>query len=136
MTMKEQSFRMFYDNRRKIIEPTGFNGFDLSKNLMDSSPVENTQQCKTLRFHSKFPITNPFNKNNANKTVTGYKSKIEIAVRNFIKGYYSKNNTFGFKGDEFKNYKDIITFINGDKSTQGVKMSLSSISKLKNRKVI
>lgn len=133
---KEQTFRMFYDNRREIIEPKGFSGFDLSKILLDSKPLQNINQCKTLRFLSKFPITTPFNKNNTNRASTAYKSGLDIGVRNFIKAYYSQNNLFGFNGTEFKNVKDMITFISGHHPAKSMKMSLHSISKLRNRKLV
>ena len=108
---------------------------DLSNKLLDSEPLENNNQCKTLRFLSKFPTNKPFNKNNANKALTGYKTNIEVGVRNFIKAYYSKNEKFGFKGNEFKHVKDLINFIYGSTSTKSVKLSTSSISKLRNRKL-
>jgi hypothetical protein len=76
--LKDQTFRLFYDNRRKIVEPTEFktsNSHDLSSILLDSEPLTNINQCKTLRFLSKFPITLPYNKTNGNKSSTIYKKK-------------------------------------------------------------
>jgi hypothetical protein len=136
--LKEQTFRMYYDNRRKIIEPYWFDKFkqvNLSGRLLDSEPLENINHCKKLRFLSKFPITVPFNKNNTNRAGTTYKSGIEIGVRNFIKAYYSKNESFGLRKNEFKYARELISFINGHKSTKGIKLSIYSISKLKNRKL-
>ena len=100
--IKDQTFRLFHNNRRRIIEDETFmnsNRVDLSNTLMDSKPLKNINHCKTLRFLSKFPITIPFNKNNANRSQTTYKTNIEVGVRNFIKAYYSKNETFGLKGE-------------------------------------
>lgn len=137
--LKDQTFRLLHDNRRSIVEDETFkniNRVDLSNTLMDSKPLKNINHWKTLRFGSKFPITNPFNKNNANRSQTTYKTNIEVGVRNFIKGYYSKNETFGLKGNEFKYVKDIISFIYGRGSTKDIKISTSSVSKLKNRKLI
>jgi hypothetical protein len=102
---------------------------------LDSKPWKNINEGKTFRFLSKFPTTKPFNKNNANQALTSYKSNLEVGVRNFIKAYYCKNIMFGFKGNEFKYVKDLINFINGDKSTKSVKISTHSISKLRNRKL-
>jgi hypothetical protein len=73
---KDQTFRLLYDNRRKIIEPKEFkdsNTHDLSNTLLDSVPLNNVNQCKTLRVLSKFPITFPYNKTNVNTTTTLYK---------------------------------------------------------------
>lgn len=135
--LKDQTFRLFHDNRRQIEGYNKLNGsVDLSRRLLDSKPLQDIKNCKTMRFLSKFPITNPFNKNNANKASTGYKSSLEVGVRNFIKGYYSKNEKFGLKGTEFKNSTDIISFINGITPTKDLKISKHSISKLKNRKLI
>jgi hypothetical protein len=138
--MKDQIFRLYYDNRRRIIDNReSTNSVDLSNVLLDSEPLKGIDQCKTLRFLAKFPTTKPFNKNNANKALTGYKSGLEIGVRNFIKAYYSKNETFGLKGTEFKYVKDLINFINGSMSTKlkkdKIKISISSVSHLKRRKL-
>lgn len=127
---------MIYDNRRKIIETQEFKSkgsCDMSNTLLDSKPLENINQCKTRRFISKFPFTLPFNKNNTNRSQTRYKTNIEVAVRNFIKAYYSTNNKFGLKGNEFRYIKDLISFINGISSSKDIKISTTSISKLKNR---
>ena len=136
--LKDQMFRLFYDNRRRIIEPievANSKNVDRSNMLLDSEPLLNIYQCKTLRFLSKFPITVPFNKNNTNRATTVYKTGIEVGVRNFIKAYYGVSEKFGLRGDEFRNTKEIISFISGDKSTKGIKISRHSISKLKNRKL-
>jgi hypothetical protein len=139
MTFKEQMFRLLHDNRRQMLEPEWIKSSkyaDFSKILLDSIPLLNIKQCKTLRFISKFPITTPFNKNNTNRADTTYKTNIQIGVRNFIKVYYSSNEKFGLTGKEFRNVKDLITFINGHVSTKDIKISTSSISKLRNRKII
>jgi len=97
--LKDQSFRLFHDNKRRIIEPKwcdDFYLFDLSNNLLDSDPFNDINHCKNkqkqnkkLRNLSNFPITLPFN-NNTNISKSTYKSNIELGVRNFIKAYYSK----------------------------------------------
>jgi hypothetical protein len=139
MLYKDQNFRLLYDNRRRIIEPQNFKNdlsVDASTTLMDSEPLTDINHCKTLRFLSKFPVTNPYNKNNANRSKTGYKTYLEIAVRNFIKAYYSQNLKFGLKGTEFRFVKDMINFIFDCKLTKNIKVSQQSISNLKNRLMI
>lgn len=136
---KDQVFRLFYDNRREIQESKLFkasNSVDMSNILLNSKPLNNINECKTQRFLSKFPITNPFNTTNSNRAGTLYKSRLEIGVRNFIKGYYSSNETYGFTGTEFRYAREIIDFIYGIESTKSLRLSLSSISKLKNRRII
>jgi hypothetical protein len=137
--LRDQVFRLFFDNRRKIIANANANenenSIDLSSTLLDSAPLNNVDQCRTFRFLAKFPLIVPFNRTNRNKTNTKYNSSIEVAVRNFIKAYYSKNEKFGLLGTEFKCTRDLIAFISGAKSTKGVKISRHSISKLKNRRL-
>ena len=107
---KEQMFRLSYDNRRKIIEQLEysdskgsnfFNEYNLSNKLLDSLPLKDLIKCKTLRFLSKFPITNPFNKNNTNRSKTCYNNTLEIAVRNFIKALHNTDERFNFNGERF-----------------------------------
>ena len=140
MVVKEQTFRLLHDNRRKMdhfefIKKSLIN-FDQSYVLRDSQPLNNITECKTLRFLSKFPITIPFNKNNTNRAKTTYKSNHDLVIRNFIKAYYCTNEKFGLKGTEFRFAKDLIKFINGMESTNDIKVTVQSISNLKNRRLI
>jgi hypothetical protein len=137
--MKDQTFRLLHDNRRKLLEPQSFkfcDFYDFSGTLLDSEPLNDVNHCKTLRFVSKFPVTLPFNKNNTNRAVTGYKNNLEIGVRNFIKAYYSSNCKFGLRGNEFLNVNDLIAFIYAEKATKDIKITRQSVSKLKNRTII
>ena len=137
---KDQKFRMLYDNRRQILEPLDFKGVDVSSVLLDSKPLCNIEQAKKQRFLSKFPFSLPYNKIDSNRSRSGYKTYLEMGVRNFIKGYVAKEPLFGLRGDEFKSYSELITFISDFKSTKcvNVKLRLSkqSISNLKMRKVL
>lgn len=68
--LKDKTFRLFYENRRKIVEPREFkvsNSLDLSAILLDREPLANVNHCKTLRFLSKLPINLPYNKTNSNR---------------------------------------------------------------------
>jgi len=47
---KDLKLRLFHDNRRQIIEPKDFKGYDLSEVLLDSNPVLNILQAKKQRF--------------------------------------------------------------------------------------
>ena len=142
---KEQTFRLFYDNRRNIIEQlenSKVNEYDLSNRLLDSLPLKDSIKCKTLRFLSKFPITTPFNKNNTNRCKTRYNNTLEIAVRNFIKALHNTDERFNFngerfglKGNVFVCYNDLINFISDFKSTKDIKYTKQAISNLKNRKL-
>jgi hypothetical protein len=78
-----------------------------------------------------------YNKFN-NLPTKAYKSYIETSVRGFIKACLSKveYNRYGLPRDIFDTYKSIIDFIYGYEPAREVKMTLSSISRLKNRKTI
>jgi len=69
--LKDKTFRLFYDNRRKIVESRVFkvfNSLDLSAILLVSEPLANVNHCKTLRFLSNFQLTLPYNKTNSNRS--------------------------------------------------------------------
>jgi hypothetical protein len=141
ISYKDQKFRMFYDNRREVIEPEGFIGYDLSNTLLDTKPLVNIIQAQKRRFISKFPYTYSYNKLSSSRLSTKYRSYLEVGVRNFIKGCVSKESYFGLRGDEFKSYKELMSFIYDFESTKGIKLSKvkiseQSISNLKNRRLI
>lgn len=138
---KDQKFRMYYDNRRQIVEPEGFKGKDLSSILLDSKPLDNIYLAKKRRFQSKFPFTFSYNKNSSGRVGSKYKSYLEISVRNFIKGFTAKESYFGLRGDEFKSYRELMSFIYDFESAKGIKLSNikiseQSISNLKHRRLI
>jgi hypothetical protein len=124
-----------YDNRRVIVEPKGFEGFDMSDKLFDSQPQNSVMECSKKRFLSKFSYSTPYLKTTPvrNSSKAKYKSKIEVGVRNFIKGYFAANPLFGLKGNEFRCYRDIINVIIGFNQAKEVRISKSSISYLKNK---
>jgi predicted proteasome-type protease len=96
--------------------------------------------AKKQRFISKFPFTVSYNRLNAIRQTSKYKSFLEIGVRNFIKACVASELNYGLRGDEFVSYSDIIAFINDLKSNKAVKVPIKvtkqSISNLKNRKLI
>lgn len=52
-----------------------------------------------------------YNKLDYTRGSSVYKSFLEIGVRNFIKAYVAKESFLGLKGDEFKSYRELRTFI-------------------------
>src|SRR5258705_12253398 len=142
MTFKEQIFRLMYDNRRQIIDldPKNnlglINSFDSSNILFDSMPLNSVLDCSRLRFISYIHRNSIYNKNTSKSRGNAYKRSLEIAVKNFIKGYLSKDPLFGLKGNEFKNYKEILEFIHGYEPAKNIHLSSQSLSNLKHRKMI
>lgn len=135
---KNQRVRLLYDNRRIILEPKDFEGFDLSNQLFDSNPHQDIDGCSKARFLSKFSYSIPYLKTTPvlGKSKAVYKTCLDVGVRCFIKGYLSKIPCFGLKGNEFINYLDIITFIHDFDQAKDIKLTRQSISKLKTRQSI
>ena len=73
-----------------------------------------------------------------NQSVKRYRSYIETAVRGFVKACLAENKSdrYGLELGIFKSYKDLISFVNGFEPAREVKLSVSGISMLKNRKTI
>lgn len=126
----DRSFNMDYDNKRCIIE----NG----ENLLNSSPWKSINEYGKIRI-LKETITKPvFTKGFVVSQSKSYKSYIETSVRAFVKACLSNNlnNRYGIPFDAFKSYKSIIEFIHKHEPARTVKLSLSSMSRLKNRNSI
>lgn len=126
----DKSYSFEYDNKRRIIENEGC--------ILDSVPWHSISEYGKIRL-LKTTITKPvFSKGYIESQSKSYKSYIETSVRGFIKACLSNNENlrFGIPFNSFKNYKSIIDFIHGFEPAKEVKMSISSISKLKNRNVI
>jgi hypothetical protein len=131
---KDQIFRLLYDNRRLIIIPKGYeNTFDFSNILLDSNPAPNKEFSKTLRFLSNFYKQSIYNKGTSVSSGNRYKTYIELAVRNFIKGLLSNPPKYNLYND-WQSYSEIIEFVREFDSK--IKISKSSISHLKGRKMI
>lgn len=126
---------MFFDNRRQIIEE-GLVGFDLSDNLQDSLPLPSVNACKRIRFLSKVISNKPYTKTTTRKSSSVYKTFLEVGVRNFLKGYLSKEKCFGLLGNEFLTVTALISFILGFVPAKGLKISHGSVSNLKHRQII
>jgi hypothetical protein len=142
---KDQKFRMYYDNRRKIVDAAGYKGYDLSDKLLDSTPHTNASDALRARFVSKFPFTIPYNKQYSTPQIKNvYSNYLEIGVRNFIKGFVAKEPMFGLTGTEFKTYTDLINFItefdssreNEIRGLYKIKVSRQSIWNLRHRQLI
>lgn len=133
--IRDQIFRLFYDNRRQI-EHNKLEDFDMSNKLLDSIPLISSDECLRMRFLSKLPFTLPYNKNTSRRKVSKYRSFLDVAVRNFLKGYLAKEPLFGLKGSEFDRYQDIMSFIYGFELAKDIRLSKQSISNLKHRRII
>jgi hypothetical protein len=131
---KDQIFRLQFDNKRQIIIPKGYeNTIDFSNILLDSNPVPNKDFGKTLRFLSKFHKQSIYSKGTSVSSGNQYKNYVDLAVRNFIKGLLSDPQKYNLN-TEINSYSELIEFVKGfdDK----IKISKSSISRLKSRKMI
>jgi len=132
--LKDKKFRLHYDNKRLIILPEELeNTIDFSDILLDSKPVSNSEYSRILRFLSKFHKQSQYNKQTSTSMGNVYRSYVELAVRNFVKGLLSSPQKYNLNA-EVISYSEIIDFVKGfdDK----IKISKHSISKLKNRETV
>lgn len=131
----DRSFSIEYDNRRRILD----NSDSIYNNviLLDSLPWQRVTDYGKIRI-LKNAISKPvYNKHFVGSSSKSYKSYIETSVRGFIKACLSDiNNRYGIPVGYFKGYKSIIDFVYGYKPARVVKLSLSSVSRLKNRNTI
>lgn len=135
MVYKERKFNLLYDNRRKIVEENGKFG----EELLDSIPLSDIYEGEELRGVSKMLSVKRYNKNVSGRSESKtYKSVLDSAVRTFLKGLLAKNPLYGLEKhrEEFKTYNDIIDFIRGYEKAERISLSKSSLSHLRNRKMI
>lgn len=127
---KDQTFRLKFDNRRLI---TNNNPKSEINNLLDSRPIKNAKACGDLRKLGNI-MTKLYDKTTHTLTGSLYKSKVDLAIRNFIRLYLDNTPGYGLEKGTFKGYKDIIKFVKG--FDKGARISKQSISNLKHRRVI
>lgn len=145
---KDQKFSLNYDNKRclisKMTNQSSYktNAKDLSVvslDLLDSKPWSTIDQYAKIRMLKETISAPKFLKGIPPLPQgKGYKNYIETAIRSFIKACLSSDELgrYGIPRGYFKNYQSIIDFIYIYEPARDVKLSLSSISKLKNRSTI
>lgn len=86
----------------------------------------------------KETINTPVYTGYVNQPSKSYKSYIETGVRGFVKACLSEvdSNRYGVPKGLFESYRSLIDFIHFHEPTREVKLTLSSISKLKGRNTI
>lgn len=129
-TYKDRNFSLEYDNKRCIIPS--------EDGLLDSKPWLNVKEYGKIRS-LKETITKPvFVKGFAPSGFKSYRSYIETCVRGFIKACLNNDadKRFGVPINYFKDYKGLIDFIYAHEPARIVKLTSSSISRLKNRNTI
>lgn len=126
----DRNFSIEYDNRRSIIET--------EKSFLDSNPWKNVIEYGKIRV-LKNTVSKPvFNKSYIESMSKSYRSQLETSVRSFIKACLASEalNRYGIPEGSFKGYKNIIEFVYGYEPAREVKISLSSISRLRHRNTI
>lgn len=140
-TYKDRKYSLNYDNKRRIIDPIVFSSTNTNSviQMLDSQPWVTVAEYAKIRVLTKTVSTPVFTRGiPALPQGKGYKSYIETSVRGFIKACLSDDfsNRYGIPKGYFIDYKSIIDFIKTFEPARGVRLSLSSISKLRNRKTI
>jgi hypothetical protein len=101
---------------------------DYSNIMLESRPGKDIEEINTLRKISSLGISKIFDKGMPSTSNKKYKDNTDIVIRNFLrvllKGDLEED------GVSFANYKSIIDFIKGFKSS--IRISKSSLSHLKN----
>ena len=138
-TYSDRIFRMWFDNRRTIKIPLDLvdyfkdsNKIDYSNILLDSNPLKDLDEGKLYRFYGNLNKTTIYEKKASNKVSNVYKSYLDLAIRNFLKGLM--NNSYNLKRDLFENYKDIIDYIHQYKPTY--KLTPNILAQMKRKGVI
>lgn len=156
---KDHKFSLNYDNKRRLVD------YKLEqdkkvKQQLERLHISNTDLSKTDQAYSYFLDSVPWSSIDQyakirilNETISapkfvkgipplpqgkGYKTYIETAVRAFIKACLSPviYDRYGIPTGFFNDYQSIIDFVYLHEPAREVKLSLSSVSKLKNRSTI
>ena len=110
--LKDQIFRLHFDNRRIIIVPKEFeNSIDFSKILLDSKPLPNITKAKNLRGIVNLHKNTVYQKQSNFSKNSRYKNYKEISIRNFIKGLLATPSKYNLNKKDFIDYNSIIHFI-------------------------
>nr|CAA73185.1 DNA polymerase [Cryphonectria parasitica] len=132
-TYADRVFRMEYDNKRVLNIPVELLEEDKFNNhLLDSSPAKNVKTVEGLRFLRCIHRKNVYNKMTSKAGSSKYKSDLDLAIRNFVKGCVK--DPIGYNLTAFKSYSDLIDFVKNYK--KDYRISKTSISNLKNRKMV
>lgn len=91
--------------------------------------------CRRLRDLGNI-MTKQYDKTTHTVSGSAYKSKVELAVRNFIRLYLNKDPGYGIVPGTFVGYKEIIEFVRGFGPTADMRISKQSISNLKHRRIV
>jgi hypothetical protein len=133
---KDQSFKVAYDNKRCIIEPSE-DKYSFTDRLLDSKPWDSGKTYDKIRKLINIQSKATYNILTTKSSGKRYKSVMETAIRTFIKSLFeSGNNSYGVSIDEFPVYNDLVDFINGFAYKGNIKISKSSISHLRHRPTV
>jgi hypothetical protein len=123
---EEKTFRVIYDQRRKI-NPSAFMALGTDShinNLLSTSPWKNTDVCRTYLKISKLGM-NKYAENTGYPILNSrYKNYREIATRQFVRALLQ-----GYLGDNpFSSYKELSSFI------KSLNHSISTVSIANNKR--
>jgi hypothetical protein len=129
-SFREKVFRMLYDNRRVVFDKP----INSTSALRDSKPVFNVSEAALNRFVGSLDRKVAYNKNTqvTDGLCTKYNNRLDICVRQFIRGLFSKsyNTDIG----SFNNYKELVDFIKAH--DKNYKINENMIALLKRRPAV
>lgn len=102
---KDKRYTMLFDNKRRMSDIVSSH-----PSLRDSFPLFDINDAKIYRLYSEHGSSSSFDKSLPQKTPKGYKSYLELGIRNFVKALLA--NELNMTSSSFKSYSEIKTFIN------------------------
>jgi hypothetical protein len=129
----DKKYNLDFDNKRCIIENKGVKKVN-DIGFLDTKPWVRVSQYERLRVLNK-TVKTPIYTGYSTQVSKVYKCYIETGVRGFIKACLSIDvqNRYGIPIELFTTYQSIIDFVHTCEEAREVKLSISGISRLKNR---
>jgi hypothetical protein len=107
MKYRDQRFRLHYNNMRVVLNPRNL---DLLTNMLETRPISSVEEAILLRKIGNIMKGGVYQQNTSVKSINGYTSTLELAVRVFIKDILNDRN--GISYSTFGSYGGIVSFIN------------------------
>ena len=144
-SFKDQKFRMMSDNRREFVDRrkgafigdlktlklengTSLEYVSLEKVLVNSIPLKDKEQGISFRKVAELLKNNPqYNRLNPKISQNKYQSKLDIALRQFVRALLNKKLRLTY---DFKSYKDLCDWLN---TFKGIHINPNTVALIKNR---
>lgn len=107
---RDQLFRMHYDNRRVLQWESSIPSH--IENLVDSKPIESVVECGNMRSIGRQLKTRMYSRYGGDiGQKNKYKDKLEIVLRNFVKGLETSPPLFNLPPNAFSRDADVVSYL-------------------------